>query len=192
MTSKAELFDELETLGFDCGRNSRYTVGMLAQIRDSLQKDASLLVDQAVRLTMNRQVSNEQEETITYLNQQCIALKKVRDHDAEVLKNKNMELKELEDMSKWDAKMYLNLETKFKELQATHTEKEFCHDRAHENLNKALKKHTSYEGYIEQLNEEMKELRREAKNNRKKNKKLEKKSNESPPTYEPPKYENHP
>ena len=192
MTSKAELFDELETLGFDCGRNSRYTVGMLTQIRDNLRENAALLVDQAVRLTMNRKESNKQEETILYLDRQCVALKKVRDHDAEVLKNKNMELKELEDTLKWNEQMYLNLEAKFKELQSTHTETEACHDNAHADLNKALKKHLTYESYISQLNEEMRELRREFKSHRKKAKNLEKKSNGSPPTYEPPEYENHP
>ena len=177
MTSKAELFDELETLGFDCGRNSRYTVGMLTQIRDNLRENAALLVDQAIQLTAR---------------DYRIRILKLIEHkytvSEDLIREKSKTISNLE-------KRWLEISKELKELKETHSETEECHDNAHKKLNESIAKHAAYEGYIEQLNDEMKDLRREAKNNRKKNRKLEKKSNKpaevvyiSAPEYDPPEY----
>ena len=174
MTSKAELFIQLESLGFDCARNPRYTVGMLTQIRDNLRENAALLVDQAIQLTAK---------------DYRIRILKLIEHkytvSEDLIREKSKTISNLE-------KRWLEISKELKELKETHSETEECHDNAHKKLNESIAKHLTYESYIQQLNEEMKELRREFKSHRKKTKKLEKKSTGSPPTYEPPEYENHP
>jgi hypothetical protein len=175
MNSKAELFDELETLGFDCGRNPRYTVSILAEIRDNLRVHVDLLVEQAIELT-------RKDLLIKTLTQQYIDDSVANYHE------KNKYIEELEVKSKLDAQMYLNLEAKHTETEACLRLKCNSIVDAHADLDKALKKHLTYEAYIQQLNKETKELRREFKSHRKKAKNLEKKANGSPPTYEPPEY----
>jgi len=177
MTSKPELYEQLEDLGFDCGRNPRYTIGMLTQIRDNLQERVDLLVDQATELTYkNRSLRKlesmeykyelaedliqEKNNVIAKLNRQCYAMRDLCKETSEVLKKKNQELKELKER----------------------------HDNA---------KNKDYETHIQQLNDELREIRREFKSFRKKSKKLEKKRipqivyKSEAPDYDPPVYDSH-
>ena len=166
--NKLQLFEQLEHLGFNCNRNTRYTISMLIAIKETLQTNSDVLVQLATELTnrdhllkKNTKMYDDLQTKHKELQEICI-LTKERHNEADTLRE--------------TADRFARLS--IKEVDA------------------AKLKNTEYEYYVKQLNEELKEIRREYKLNRNKTKKLEKKANIPPkviyssetPDYAPPQY----